>query len=44
MKAIDWAYSGMQASGGLTGVLPTNEIAPVYTVHSISVSYTYSFK
>lgn len=45
MKAVDWAYSGMQVSGGgLTGVLPTNETAPAFTVHSVAVSYTYSFK
>ena len=43
MKAVDWAYDGMSATGGLTGVLPSNEQAPNYTVHAIGASYVYSF-
>jgi hypothetical protein len=44
MKAVDWAYDGMQVGGGLTGVLPTNEQAPNYTVHVVGVSYLYTFR
>jgi MtrB/PioB family decaheme-associated outer membrane protein len=43
MKAVDWAYDGMQTTGGLTGVLPTNEQAPNYTVHTVGATYVYSF-
>lgn len=42
MYSNDYAYSGMQF-GGLSGVLPTNEIAPVYNVHAVGLSYLYSF-
>ena len=43
MTSTDWAYDGLQY-GGLAGVLPTNEFAPSYTVHTISVSYLYTFR
>ena len=43
MKSNDYAYQGMQP-GGLTGVLPSYEVAPVYVVHTIAVSYLYSFQ
>ncbi len=43
MKAVDWAYDGMQV-GGLAGGLPTNEQAPAYKVHTVAVSYLYTFK
>ena len=43
MKAVDWAYDGMQTTGGLSGVLPTNEQAPNYTVHTVGATYVYSF-
>lgn len=43
MKTNDYAYDGMQF-GTLTGVLPTNEQSPSYTVHSIGAAYIYTFK
>lgn len=43
MKSSDWMYEGMQF-GGLAGVLPTNEQAPNYTVHTIVVTYLYTFR
>jgi MtrB/PioB family decaheme-associated outer membrane protein len=43
MKAVDWAYEGFQP-GGLALVLPTYEQAPNYNVHTIAVSYIYSFR
>jgi MtrB/PioB family decaheme-associated outer membrane protein len=43
MKAVDYAYDSMQY-GTLTGVLPTSETAPDYTVHTVAVAYIYSFK
>jgi hypothetical protein len=43
MKAVDWAYEGMQY-GGLSGVLPTNETAPNYTVQTLVLSYQQSFR
>jgi MtrB/PioB family decaheme-associated outer membrane protein len=43
MTSSDWAYAGLQP-GGLASVLPTYEQAPSYTVHSIALSYVYSFR
>jgi len=43
MKAVDWAYEGMQY-GGLSGVLPTNERAPNFSVHTLVLSYQQSFR
>lgn len=43
MTSSDWAYDGLQY-GGLAGVLPTNELAPNYTVHTVNVAYTHSFR
>jgi MtrB/PioB family decaheme-associated outer membrane protein len=43
MKAVDWAYDGMQF-GGLAGGLPTNEQAPNYKVHTIAVAYIYTLR
>ena len=43
MTSTDWSLDGLQI-GGLAGVLPTNETAPNYTVHTVSVSYQYSFR
>ena len=40
--STDYAYDGMQF-GGLRGVLPTNEKSPIYDVHSVGVSYVYTF-
>lgn len=42
LQASDYAYEGMQF-GGLTGVLPTNEAAPRYSLHVASLSYQYRF-
>jgi hypothetical protein len=43
MSSTDWAYDGLQF-GGLSGVLPTNQVAPSYNVHTIMVSYLYMFR
>ncbi|WP_395700027.1 MtrB/PioB family decaheme-associated outer membrane protein [Aquabacterium sp.] len=43
MRSSDWAYDGLQF-GGLSGVLPTNETAPSYTVHTVGLSWLYSFR
>ncbi len=42
MTSSDWSYAGLQA-GGLSGVLPTNEKAPNYSVHTVVLSYLYTF-
>jgi hypothetical protein len=42
MVSSDWTYQGLQP-GGINTVLPTYEQAPRYTVHTIAVSYVYSF-
>lgn len=42
MTSNDWSYDGLQF-GGLSGVLPTNELAPNYSVHTFVASYIYTF-
>ena len=42
MISSDWSYDGLQY-GGLNTVLPTNERAPNYSVHTFVVSYVYTF-
>jgi MtrB/PioB family decaheme-associated outer membrane protein len=42
MKAVDWAYDGMQFGTG-TNYLPTNEQAPNFRAQAIGVSYIYKF-
>jgi MtrB/PioB family decaheme-associated outer membrane protein len=42
MKAVDWAYDGMQFGTG-TNYLPTNEQAPEFVVQTLGASYIYSF-
>jgi len=42
LTATDYAYDGFQF-GGLSGVLPTNEIAPHYSVSVFGVSYVQRF-
>lgn len=43
MKAVDWAYDGMQF-GGLAGVLPSLEQAPRYHVQTVMLSYRRDFR
>jgi MtrB/PioB family decaheme-associated outer membrane protein len=43
MTSTDWAYDGLQP-GGLAGVLPTFEQAPTFTVHTVTLTYIYSFR
>jgi len=43
MKAVNYAYDGMQMATAVGNTLPTNETAPSYTVHTIGASYIYSF-
>lgn len=42
MSSSDYAYEGMQF-GGLTGVLPSLEQSPHYTVQVVEVSYSHRF-
>ena len=42
MKAVDWAYDGMQFGTG-TNFLPTNEQAPNFRAQAVGVSYVYKF-
>jgi len=45
LKYTDWAYDDRSIiGGGLSGVLPSNETAPNYTVNTVSAAYVYSFK
>ncbi len=44
MKIVDWQMDDLSIGGGLTGVLPTNEKAPDFTVQTISAAYIFSFK
>ncbi len=43
MISNDYIYSGMSVAGTPTGVMPTLEQAPVYTVHAFGLSYLYNF-
>ena len=43
MKAVNYAYDGMQMATVVGNTLPTNETAPSYTVHTIAASYMYNF-
>jgi MtrB/PioB family decaheme-associated outer membrane protein len=43
LRGSDWGYEGMQP-GGLTVNLPTFESAPAYRVHSIAISYAWTFR
>jgi MtrB/PioB family decaheme-associated outer membrane protein len=41
-SSSDFAYEGLQF-GSQTGVAPTNERVPTYSVHAVGVSYVYRF-
>jgi methylmalonyl-CoA mutase N-terminal domain/subunit len=43
MKAVNFAYDGMQMTTVVGNTMPTNETAPNYTVHTIGASYIYNF-
>ena len=43
MTSSNWFYEALQAGSTPTGVMPTNEKAPVYKVQSIGAAYIYSF-
>jgi hypothetical protein len=43
LKADDFYYNGVQTSFTPTGILPTNQIAPSYSVNVIYASYIISF-
>jgi len=43
MTSSNWFYETLQAGSTPTGVMPTNEKAPVYKVQSIGAAYIYSF-
>jgi MtrB/PioB family decaheme-associated outer membrane protein len=42
LKAVDYAYDGVQVGVG-TEVLPTNELAPNYGIHTVGVFYRHRF-
>ncbi|HEX7454581.1 MAG TPA: MtrB/PioB family decaheme-associated outer membrane protein [Gallionella sp.] len=44
LKSNDYYYNGYQYGYTSTGLMPTNEQAPSYTVNFVGVSYVYSFK
>lgn len=43
LMSSDYIYTGMGPAGTPTGVMPTNEKAPTYTVHAFGLSYVYNF-
>jgi hypothetical protein len=43
MKAVNYAYDGMQMATVVGNTLPTNETAPSYTVHTIGATYIFNF-
>jgi hypothetical protein len=43
LTSSDWFYETLQAGNTPTGILPTNEKAPSYNVHSVGAAYIYSF-
>jgi hypothetical protein len=43
MKNVDYAYDGMQTATVVGSTMPTNETAPVYTVHIVGASYIHNF-
>lgn len=44
LKSDDWYYNNLSTGSTASAQLPTNEKAPTYTVHVVSVAYVYSFK
>ncbi len=42
-KVVDWSYDSMQTGSTGSGFLPTNELAPDFTVQTVGVSYVYTF-
>jgi len=44
LKADDFYYNGLQNTFTPTGLLPTNQQAPSYSVNMVFVSYIYSFQ
>ena len=44
MKSDDWLYANRAPGSGWSGLLPSYETSPNYTVHSLSAVYIYSFK
>jgi hypothetical protein len=43
LLSSDYIYTGMQPAGTPTGVLPTFEQAPQYSIHVVGLSYIYNF-
>ena len=44
MKSDDWLYANRAPGTGWSGLLPSYESSPAYTVHAVSAVYLYSFK
>ncbi len=42
-KVVDWSFDSMQTGATGSGFLPSNELAPDYTVQTVGVSYVYTF-
>ena len=43
MTSANWGYDGLQY-GGLSGILPTNQVSPTFNVYTFAVAYIYSFR
>lgn len=43
LLSSDYIYTGTQFSGTPTGVTPTLEQSPIYSIHAIGLSYIYNF-
>ncbi len=39
----DYIYTGMQPAGTPSGVVPTSEQSPTYSIHAVGLSYMYNF-
>ncbi|MFM6990561.1 MAG: MtrB/PioB family outer membrane beta-barrel protein [Rhodoferax sp.] len=42
-KVVDWSFDSMQTGATGSGFLPTNELAPNFTVQTLGASYVYTF-
>jgi predicted porin len=43
LKSDDYYYNGLQIGSTPTGLLPTNQQAPTYSVNVFSLGYVYDF-
>jgi len=43
LTSSNWFYQALQAGSTATGIMPTNEKAPNYSLHTIGAAYVYNF-